>query len=211
MARMTKYLAMRTDVQESGTEVIKQMGFAGRNFIELAGKIANDIDLVMASVLLKFIASFSAIYLLVLDRTTNWRTKMLTSLLIPYIFLSLPFPVFYVLRGELGKCIAFFAVILRLFFPQRFPDWFEKPGNLILLIVVSPNLLATEMRESWEGVFVCLVIGCYLLQEHIRASRGIRNSFTQRKGISNTIGIALVLIYPIWKMIIDNFQFNRRI
>lgn len=60
MARMTKYLAMRTDVQESGTEVIKQMGFAGRNFIELAGKIANDIDLVMASVLLKFIASFSA-------------------------------------------------------------------------------------------------------------------------------------------------------
>lgn len=112
--------------------------------------------------------------------------------------------------ASLPTCFRNLESIFNLFF-LLITDWFEKPGNLILLIVVSPNLLATEMRESWEGVFVCLVIGCYLLQEHIRASRGIRNSFTQRKGISNTIGIALVLIYPIWKMIIDNFQFNRRI
>lgn len=36
-------------------------------------------------------------YLLVLDRT-NWRTNMLTSLLVPYIFLSFPSSLFSLLR-----------------------------------------------------------------------------------------------------------------
>lgn len=36
-------------------------------------------------------------YLLILDRT-NWRTNMLTSLLVPYIFFSLPTVIFSFLR-----------------------------------------------------------------------------------------------------------------
>ncbi|KAG8647872.1 hypothetical protein MANES_09G119850v8 [Manihot esculenta] len=46
---------------------------------------------------------------------------MLTSLLVPYIFFSLSAAIFNLLRGEVGKWIAFIAVVLRLFFPRHFP------------------------------------------------------------------------------------------
>nr|KAJ0214437.1 hypothetical protein LSAT_V11C400224680 [Lactuca sativa] len=66
-------------------------------------------------------------------------------------------------------------------------DWLEMPGSLILLLIVAPGLFAHAFRGSWVGVAICLLIGCYLLQEHIRASGGFRNSFMQSHGISNTI------------------------
>ncbi|KAL5683941.1 hypothetical protein ACJX0J_010326, partial [Zea mays] len=59
-------------------------------------------------------------YLLILDRT-NWKTNMLTALLVPYIFFTLPNVLFSLIRGEVGKWIAIIAVILRLFFPRHFP------------------------------------------------------------------------------------------
>ncbi|KAI3992832.1 hypothetical protein MKX01_026414 [Papaver californicum] len=121
-------------------------------------------------------ASFAAIYLLILDRT-NWKTNMLTSLLVPYIFFSLPLGIFGMLRGR--KWIAFVAVVLKLFFPRHFPDWLEMPGSLILLLTVDPGFFAVTLRENWIGIIICLVIGCYLLKEHIRATGGFRNSFTQ--------------------------------
>ncbi|PNX92064.1 cold-regulated 413 plasma membrane protein 2-like protein, partial [Trifolium pratense] len=139
-------------------------------------------------------------YLLVLDRT-NWKTNILTSLLIPYIFFSLPSIVFGIFRGEIGKWVALVAVVLRLFIPKHFPDWLELPGALILLIVVSPELVASTFRNDIVGVIVCLVIACYLLQEHIRASGGFRNSFTKANGVSNSIGIILLLVYPVWALL----------
>ncbi|KAL8199372.1 hypothetical protein R6Q57_012940 [Mikania cordata] len=63
---------------------------------------------------LSWVASFSAIYRLILDRT-NWRSNMLTSLLVPYIFFSLPPSLFDLLRGQFGMWVAFIAVVLRLF------------------------------------------------------------------------------------------------
>ncbi|KAK7264345.1 hypothetical protein RJT34_31952 [Clitoria ternatea] len=146
-------------------------------------------------------AAIAAIYLLILDRT-NWKTNILTSLLIPYIFFSLPSFIFNVFRGEVGKWIAIIAVVLRLFFPKHFPDWLELPGALILLIVVAPNLFASTCRHNIVGVLVCLVIACYLLQEHIRASGGFRNSFTRANGVSNSIGIILLLVYPVWALLV---------
>lgn len=143
-------------------------------------------------------------YLLVLDRT-NWKTNILTSLLIPYIFFSLPSFIFGVFRGEIGKWIAAVAVVLRLFFPKHFPDWLELPGALILLIVVAPSLLASTFRNNVVGVIVCLVIACYLLQEHIRASGGFRNSFTKAHGLSNSIGIIILLVYPVWALVVFIF------
>lgn len=80
-------------------------------------------------------------------------------------------------------------------------DWLEMPGSLILLLVVAPNIFAHTLRDSWIGTAICLLIGCYLLQEHIRASGGFRNSFTQSNGISNTVGIVLLLVYPIWALL----------
>ncbi|KAL2499754.1 Cold-regulated plasma membrane protein 2 [Abeliophyllum distichum] len=202
MGRMD-YLAMKTDQEtaEMLNSDFNELKMAAKKLINHATKLGG---LGFGTSLLKWVASFAAIYLLILDRT-NWRTNMLTSLLVPYIFLSFPSGPFHFLRGEVGKWIAFIAVVLRLFFPRHFPDWLEMPGSLILLLVVAPNFFAHSMRDSWVGVAVCLAIGCYLLQEHIRASGGFRNSFTQSHGISNTVGIILLLVYPIWALVVRAF------
>ncbi|KVH92555.1 cold-regulated 413 plasma membrane protein 2-like isoform X2 [Cynara cardunculus var. scolymus] len=150
---------------------------------------------------LAWVASFAAIYLLILDRT-NWRSNILTTLLVPYVFFSLPSSIFYFLRGQFGMWVAVITVVLRLFLPRHFPDWLEMPGSMVLLMVVAPNLFAHTFRNSWVGLAICLLIGCYLLQEHIRASGGFRNSFVQSHGISNTIGILLLLVYPMWTLIV---------
>ncbi|KAK3420844.1 hypothetical protein EUGRSUZ_G00492 [Eucalyptus grandis] len=195
------YLRMRTDREASdqiGSD-LEELGAAARKLATHAIMLGS---LGFGTTFLEWVASFAAIYLLVLDRT-NWRTKILTGLLIPYIFFSLPSVLFNEFRGEVGKWIAFIAVVLRLFFPRHFPDWLEMPAALILLMVVAPSLFASTIRDSWVGVAICLVIACYLLQEHIRASGGFRNSFTQPHGISNTIGILILLVFPVWGLVVD--------
>lgn len=197
------YLAMKTDAGDQITadlidSDITDLKVAAKNLIHHAAKLGG---LAFGTSFLGWIASFAAIYLLILDRT-NWKTNMLTSLLIPYIFFSLPGLLFHFLRGEFGKWVAIIAVTLKLFFPKHFPDWLEMPGSLILLLVVSPSFIAHTLRDSWPGVVVCLIIGCYLLQEHIRASGGFRNSFTKSHGISNSIGIILLLVYPVWSVVL---------
>lgn len=81
-------------------------------------------------------------------------------------------------------------------------DWLEMPGSLILLLMVAPDFFAHTLRDSWIGILICLLIGCYLLQEHIRATGGFRNSFTQAHGVSNTMGIVLLLVYPVWALVL---------
>lgn len=81
-------------------------------------------------------------------------------------------------------------------------DWLELPAALILLIVVAPDLLANTFRSNAVGVVVCLNIACYLMQEHIRASGGFRDSFTKANGVSNTVGIIFLLVYPIWTLVL---------
>ncbi|XP_057769998.1 cold-regulated 413 plasma membrane protein 2-like [Salvia miltiorrhiza] len=193
------YLSMRADAESAALldTDLKELKAAATKLLSHAAALGG---LAFGTSFLKWLASFAAIYLLILDRT-NWRSNMLTSLLIPYIFFSMPHALFRFLRGEVGKWIAFVAVVLRLFFPSHFPDWLEMPGSLILLLVVSPDFFAHSLRDDWIGVAICLAIGCYLLQEHIRASGGFRNSFTQSHGISNTIGIILLLLFPIWALL----------
>ncbi|CAN1773104.1 Cold-regulated 413 plasma membrane protein 2 [Linum perenne] len=196
------YLAMKTDRGSSlGSELIssdvKELAVAAKNLVIHLGIVAG-----FGTSFLEWLAAIAAIYLLILDRT-NWKTNILTGLLIPYIFFTLPTFLFGFLRGEFGKWVAIIAVVLRLFFPHRFPDWLEMPGALILLIVVAPSLFASTLRNNLVGVAICLLIACYLLQEHIRASGGFRNSFTKANGISNTIGIILLFVYPAWALIVD--------
>ncbi|CAM8907068.1 unnamed protein product [Rhodiola kirilowii] len=200
MGRKPSYLAMRTD--SFTTDLISSdwadLTTAAKNLGLHAAQLGS---LGFGTSFLEWVASFAAIYLLILDRT-NWKTNILTGLLIPYIFFSLPSLIFNIFRGQFGRWVAFIAVILRLFFPKRFPEWLELPAALILLIVVSPSLFASTIRGDWIGAAICLAIGCYLLQEHIRATGGFRNSFTQRHGVSNSVGIILLLIYPAWFIIV---------
>ncbi|BBN68000.1 cold-regulated 413-plasma membrane 2 [Prunus dulcis] len=91
---------------------------------------------------------------------------------------------------QIGQWIALVAVILRIFFPKHFP-------------VVAPSLIANTVRGDWIGVVICLVIAGYLLQEHIRAAGGFRNAFTKANGISNTVGIVILFVYPVWALVLD--------
>ncbi|KAL1554214.1 cold-regulated 413 plasma membrane protein 2-like protein [Salvia divinorum] len=198
------YLKMKTDsdlgaASELLTSDLNDVGTAMKKFANHAIQLGG---LGFGTSFLKWVACFAAIYLLILDRT-NWKTNILTSLLIPYIYLSLPSWLFGILSGEIGMWIAFIAVVLRLFFPKHFPDWLELPGSLILLLVVAPSFFADTVRGGIIGLFICLVIGCYLLQEHIRASGGFRNSFTKSNGLSNSIGILLLFVYPVWALVIS--------
>ncbi|GMH16219.1 hypothetical protein Nepgr_018060 [Nepenthes gracilis] len=197
-----EYLRMTTDDHPTASNLI---GSDLKEIANAAKKLAADAirlgSLGFGTTFLQWVASFAAIYLLILDRT-NWKTNILTGLLVPYIFFSLPSLLFNIFRGQVGKWIAFVAVILRLFFPKHFPEWLELPAALILIIVVAPSLFAETLRSSWVGAAICLLIGCYLLQEHIRASGGFRNSFTRPHGYSNTIGIILLLVYPVWALIV---------
>ncbi|CBI32530.3 hypothetical protein VitviT2T_003414 [Vitis vinifera] len=194
------YLAMRTDTDTTDliSSDLRDLGNAAKKLATHAIKLGG---LGFGTTFLEWLASFAAIYLLILDRT-NWKTNILTALLIPYIFFSLPSILFNFFSGQVGKWIAFIAVVLRLFFPKRFPDWLEMPAALILVIVVAPSLFSSTIRGDWIGLVICLAIGCYLLQEHIRASGGFRNSFTQRHGISNSIGLILLLVYPVWALVL---------
>ncbi|XWS45344.1 hypothetical protein CRYUN_Cryun15aG0128400 [Craigia yunnanensis] len=87
MGRMD-YLAMKTDpvAEELISSDINELKLAAKKLINDATKLGG---LGFGTSFLQWVASFSAIYLLILDRT-NWRTNMLTSLLVPYIFFSLP-------------------------------------------------------------------------------------------------------------------------
>lgn len=194
------YLAMKTD--QPNYDILNS------DFNELkavAKRLANHAVKLggfgFGTTFLQWLAAIAAIYLLVLDRT-NWKTNMLTSLLVPYIFLTLPSFLFNLLRGQVGMWIAFVSVVVQLFFPKHFPDYLEMPVSLFLLLVVAPDFFAHTVRGGLIGVAVCLVIGCYLLQEHIRVSGGFRNAFTKANGVSNTIGIVLLFVYPVWTLVL---------
>ncbi|KAK4741135.1 hypothetical protein SAY87_024723 [Trapa incisa] len=199
--RKDGYLRMRTDQQGSSDLInsdLQELSTAAKKLVNHAIRLGS---LGFGTTFLEWVASFAAIYLLILDRT-HWKTNILTGLLIPYIFFSLPSLLFNIFRGQVGRWIAIIAVILRLFFPRRFPEWLEMPAAMILLIVVAPSLFSSTFRDDLVGVVICLVIACYLLQEHIRASGGFRNSFTQAHGISNTLGIIILFVYPAWAIVI---------
>ncbi|KAF7143465.1 hypothetical protein RHSIM_Rhsim05G0078100 [Rhododendron simsii] len=197
------YLKMKTGKTASTNLIAADFQDLGHSLKRLGNHVIKlTLGSGLGSTLLQWIASVAAIYLLVLDRT-NWRTNILTGLLIPYIFFSLPSLVFNFLRGEVGEWVTFIGVVVRLFFAKHYPDWLEMPGALLLLIVVAPSLIADTLRDSWIGAVICLAIACYLLQEHIRAAGGFRNAFTKSNGISNTVGIVILLVYPVWAIVFD--------
>jgi hypothetical protein len=48
--------------------------------------------------------------------------NLLTALLVPYVALNLPEFLFGYLRSDIGRWIAFIAVVIRLFFAPYFPN-----------------------------------------------------------------------------------------
>lgn len=149
--------------------------------------------------ILQYLAVIAAIYLFVVNRT-EWRTNILTSLLVPYVTLNLPEFIFKYFRGEIGLWIAFVAVVLKLFFPQHFPDQADLPAWLVILLVTLPNLIV-GWRFHLVGVIVSLVIGLYLTYEHIHNAGGFRQAITDKGLVA--IGIFLLFIAPLWTLFFD--------
>jgi len=150
--------------------------------------------------LLQWLAVIAAIYLLVLDKT-GWRTNLLTALLVPYLALQLPEPFFGYLRGDIGKWIAFIAVVIRLFFASQFSETIhgdlELPAAFILLIVVAPSVIV-GVRGTVISSIICLIIGTYLLVQHIQNAGGFKRAFGETRGVLHTVGILLLFIAPAW-------------
>ncbi|KAJ4812476.1 cold regulated 413 plasma membrane 1 [Rhynchospora pubera] len=203
MGRTEKYIAMATDMLNSeliGSD-LNELGSAARKLANHAFYLTGGLSLGFGTVLLQSLATIAGIYLVVLSNT-KLRTKMFTALLVPYIFCSIPNLPFAILSAEPGHYIAFVLTTIRFFFPQHSPEWSEFPNALGLLVVIAPNFIAHTIREGIVGVIICLVIGCYLLQEHVRASGGFHNSFAKRQGIYNSLGLILLVLYPIWGVIV---------
>uniref|UniRef100_A0ACD5X4P8 Uncharacterized protein n=1 Tax=Avena sativa TaxID=4498 RepID=A0ACD5X4P8_AVESA len=205
---MPSYLAMKTDPADTASEAAQALIRSDLRELSMATrKLANDAivlgggGLGFGTFLFKWLALIAALYLLVLDRT-NWKTNILTVLLVPYMFFTLPDALFEVFRGEVSYWISFVVVLLELFCRKYLPAWLELPGSVILLSVVAPSLFADTFRNDFVGVGICLIIGCYLLQEHIKASGGFRAAFSKANGVSNTIGIVLLFVYPVWAFVL---------
>ncbi|XP_077233221.1 cold-regulated 413 plasma membrane protein 2-like [Tasmannia lanceolata] len=134
--------------------------------------------------------TFAAIFLLILNHVRR-KSHMQTSLLVSYIFLSLPPALFKVLRGQFGSWVSFLAVVFNLFYPQSFP------ASRFPLFVVTPSLVAHELRS---GVIVCIlgtIIGVFILIEHIRGTGGCGNCWLDLHYFSYFVGISFLLFFPI--------------
>ena len=126
-------------------------------------------------------------YLLVLDRT-NWKTNILTALLVPYIFFSLPSLVFNLLRWQSILCdvltvaIPFFVLLINIcvtqgrnrkmdcfccrgiasLFSSTF-SWYDVSFNLLfsLGLLLGNHLIVMNLRS---GVRIYLI--SWLLWNH---------------------------------------------
>lgn len=96
-------------------------------------------------------------YLLVLDRT-NWRTKILTALLIPYIFLSLPSLLFHLFRWY----IIFFKVAFHIFFNAilRFIFSLEIYVSVANPFIIHGSNLFDYAEETLENGLLSLQLYC---------------------------------------------------
>ncbi|XP_023640736.1 cold-regulated 413 plasma membrane protein 3 isoform X1 [Capsella rubella] len=148
---------------------------------------------------LRWIASLAAVLLMILDGT-KWKysNNMLTSLLAPYLFASLPLVIFHFLRAtEFGKLMALLAVVFRLFLPNHFPESLEIPSATVLLIVATPIELVAAFRDGlrYTGANLCLIGSIFLLSKHIKACDGYKNAFTHKDKITYTICIFILVFY----------------
>lgn len=75
----------------------------------------------------------------------------------------------------------------------------ELPASFILLIVTAPSMLVAYRRSVWADA-ISLIIGAYLLIQHINNAGGCRPAFSESRGVSHTIGIILLFVAPLWAL-----------
>ncbi|VAI22364.1 unnamed protein product [Triticum turgidum subsp. durum] len=100
------FLAMKAGAASGASEAaqallesdLRELGLAARKLANHAIVLGGGLG--FGRHFLKWLAFIAAVYLLVLDKT-NWKTNMLTGLLVPYIFFTLPGVLFSLVRERL--------------------------------------------------------------------------------------------------------------
>jgi len=144
--------------------------------------------------LLQWIIVVAAAFLLALEHT-EWRSDILTALLIPVIAINLPGSVLGFFRGEIGHWLAFILVILRLFFHEHIPRELEYPAALLLILVTAPSHLVA-LRSSVIAQVVCLVIGIWIAYQHSTAAGDVGSTFTRGRHVPVTLAIIALIAVP---------------
>lgn len=144
--------------------------------------------------LLQWIVVIAAAFLLALEHT-EWRSDILTALLIPVIAINLPGSIMGFLRGEIGHWLAFILVILRLFFHEHIPRELEYPAALLLLCVTAPSHVVA-LRSSVLAQIVCLLIGIWIAYQHSTAAGDVGSTLTRGRHMPVTIAIIALIAVP---------------
>ncbi|KAF8054834.1 hypothetical protein N665_1311s0004 [Sinapis alba] len=97
--------------------------------------------LFLVTLFLKWVTSFAAILLLTLDGTKWKSTNMWTSLLAPYLFISLPLVI--------SQFLSVFAANYKV--KTKFAESLEVPGATLLLTVAAPNFFMETFRDRSDN------------------------------------------------------------
>lgn len=140
------------------------------------------------------------LFLLVLNRFgQDSRTQ--STLLVLYLFTSLPEVLFRILREQFGCWVAFLAIVANVFFPHTFP----VPVSRFLLFVIAPNWIAHGLRNSMVGGIFCLAIGISVVIVQIRGNGGFRNCSCNFHCFAYYLCIAFLFFFIILYLCLGNW------
>ncbi|KAI9089176.1 hypothetical protein K1719_029455 [Acacia pycnantha] len=140
------------------------------------------------------------LFLLILNRFgQNSRTQ--STLLVLYLFISLPEVLFKILREQFGCWVAFLAIVASMFFPEPVP----VPVSRFLLFVIAPNVIAHGLRNSMVGGVLCLVIGISIVMVEIRGNGGLRNCSCNFRCFAYYLCMAFLFFFTILYLCLGNW------
>ncbi|XP_028764001.1 cold-regulated 413 plasma membrane protein 4 isoform X2 [Neltuma alba] len=132
------------------------------------------------------------LFLLILNRFgQDSRTQ--STLLVLYLFISLPEVLFKILREQFGCWVAFLAIVANMFFPHTFP-------------VPAPNWIAHGLRNSMVGGVFCLAIGISTVIVEIRGNGGFRNCSCNFRCFAYYLCIVFLFFFTILYLCLGSWQ-----
>ncbi|KAK4262217.1 hypothetical protein QN277_027800 [Acacia crassicarpa] len=135
------------------------------------------------------------LFLLILNKFgQDSRTQ--STLLVLYLFISLPEVLFKILREQFGCWVAFLAIVASMFLPHAVP----VPVSRFLLFVIAHGL-----RTSMVGGVFCLVIGISIVMVEIRGNGGFRNCSCNFRCFAYYLCIAFLFFFTILYLCLGNW------
>eukprot|EP00271_Cylindrocystis_brebissonii_P011507 TRINITY_DN29349_c0_g1_i1.p1 TRINITY_DN29349_c0_g1~~TRINITY_DN29349_c0_g1_i1.p1 ORF type:complete len:195 (+),score=32.81 TRINITY_DN29349_c0_g1_i1:197-781(+) len=156
--------------------------------------------------IVRWLALIGAVALIILDNT-EYRTDVLISLIVPYIFINCPGSLLGAVRGEPGRWLALIAMIWRLYVPESVltrPLAVELPMDILIICVLAPYWLV-HVRITPIGVLASLIIVGFLMYQHGKVGENYREAFTDRKRLPYTASLILMAFASILMLFWTHF------